>query len=209
MLRIPTLEKSYGQRTILQLADFSLPDGIYWIKGENGAGKTTLFRCLAGMHPFVGDIWLDEQYHPQKHAQAYRLRINYGEAEPLFPNFLTGEDLMALVAETKQSPQGQLSTLCDALGIGDYRYQRVDTYSSGMLKKVSLAMALLGQPRWILLDEPLITLDPETQITLLELIAERQKAGTCFVMSSHQAWDDQLLPINGAYQLANQTLTAI
>ncbi|MEL6536312.1 MAG: ABC transporter ATP-binding protein [Bacteroidota bacterium] len=209
MLHIPTLTKDYGQRTILQLADFSLTDGIYWIKGENGAGKTTLFRCLAGMLPFAGDIWLDEKFHPKKHAQGYRLRINYGEAEPLFPNFLTGEDLMALVAEAKQAPTDQLGQLCDALGISDYRYQKVATYSSGMLKKISLAMALLGNPRWILLDEPLITLDPETQATLLSLIASRRESGTCFVMSSHQAWDEDLLPIDGAFHLANQTLQVL
>ena len=206
MLHIQQLHKAYGSHTILQLEEITLSPGVYWIKGQNGAGKTTLFRCLAGMLPFQGEVWLDDAYHPRQHPSAYRQRVNYGEAEPQFPAFLTGHDLMHMVAEAKQAPPDQLTQLCEALGVGEYRHQRISTYSSGMLKKVSLVMALLGQPRWVFLDEPLITLDPEAQEHLLHLVDQGQQQGISYLLSSHQAWSTDRLPLTGQFHLHQQKL---
>ena len=206
MLTIHGLHKAYDDRTILQIDALTLPNGVHWVQGENGAGKTTLFRCLAGVLPCEGMVELDKQFQPKKQAREYRLRVNLGEAEPLYPEFLTGTDLLLAVAEAKQAPNGQLESLCESLGVGNYRHNRVGTYSSGMLKKLSLVMALLGQPRWVLLDEPLITLDPDAQAALLQLLAQGHQAGVNYLLSSHQAWSTQLLPTDSIYQLAHQTL---
>lgn len=209
MLHITKLRKAYEGRTILDMEDLTLPIGTYWIKGENGAGKTTLFRSLSGMIPFEGKVLLNDHFSPTQTPQAYRQKVNYGEAEPLYPEFLTGTELLNMVAEAKGAPEGQIEELCAALGVGDYRHTRIGTYSSGMLKKVSLVMALLGQPDWVFLDEPLITLDPEAQKALLNQVAAGQKKGTSYLLSSHQAWDNEQLPLQGSFTLQEQTLKAI
>ena len=103
-LEIQNLHQRYGDLEILSVQSWQVNSGIYWIQGENGAGKSTLFRTLSGMLPYEGNIILDGKYDLKKDPIEYRLRLNLGEAEPLYPSFLTPADLVAFVAEAKRSP---------------------------------------------------------------------------------------------------------
>jgi len=206
MLHLHNFQKSYGERPILTIPDWQLPPGIHWLKGPNGAGKTTLFRSIAGMLPHEGSVMLNE-LDSRRNVVAYRLRVNYAEAEPTFPPFLTAHELIAWVADAKQAPAGQAAALIEAFGVGTYQHTPVGTYSSGMLKKTSLIMAFLGQPTLILLDEPLVTLDVAATQTVAELIDEARLAGVNFLLSSHQAMETAQLPIDSVWQVANQTVT--
>src|ERR1043165_1581282 len=107
-LQIQDLSQRYGDSEILNIGSWNIDYGIFWIQGENGAGKSTLFRTLAGMLPYTGLLLLDGKYDLQKHPVDFRLRLNLGEAEPLYPSFLTPADLLEFVAEAKQSPSGQV-----------------------------------------------------------------------------------------------------
>lgn len=169
VLEISQLTQRYGEREILSIPDFAIEKGIYWIQGENGAGKSTLFRTLAGMLPFEGNVRLDGKYDLKKDPVEYRLRLNLGEAEPLYPSFLTPADLITFVAEAQKAPGGQSDKLIEAFGI-NYLQSPFGSCSSGMVKKVSLLLAFLGDPSLIILDEPLITIDREAREVLFELI---------------------------------------
>ena len=153
ILEIRDLSQRYGSQEVLAIPSWAVDYGIYWIQGENGAGKSTLFRTLAGMLPSSGDIILDQKYNLKSQPVDYRLKLNLGEAEPLYPSFLTPGDLISFVAEAKQSPAGQDEMLIEALGI-NYLKNSFGSCSSGMVKKVSLAVAFLGNPSVIILDEP-------------------------------------------------------
>ncbi len=120
----------------------------------------------------------------------YRLRLNLGEAEPLYPSFLTPGDLISFVAEAKKSPAGQSEMLIDALGI-NYLKNSFGSCSSGMVKKVSLAVAFLGNPSVIILDEPLITIDKEARMALFNLIENYHAKGVTFLISSHQLFQQE------------------
>jgi len=207
VLEISRLRQRYGEREVLSIPSFGIEKGIYWIQGENGAGKSTLFRTLAGMLPFEGSVRLDGKYDLKKDPVEYRLRLNLGEAEPLYPSFLTPADLIAFVAEAQKASYEQSDRLTEAFAI-NYLESPFGSCSSGMVKKVSLLLAFLGDPSIIILDEPLITIDREAREVLFELIKEYHRNGVTFLLSSHQLFEQEGLHVSQSFRLKNKTLIA-
>ncbi|WP_421827668.1 ABC transporter ATP-binding protein [Larkinella sp.] len=209
MLTVRNFRKEYHNRLVLAIPQTDFPAGIHWLKGRNGSGKTTFFRSVAGLLPFEGNLVLDEKYDIRQQPVAYRLRVNYGEAEPLYPQFLTAWELIRWVATTKQAPTQQIDELIDLFGIRDFIKTPIGTYSSGMLKKTSLVLAFLGKPSLILLDEPLITLDHATTKAVIDRIRQSREQGISFLLSSHQDVDASELPVDSVWIVQNQTLEPI
>lgn len=205
ILQTKELRQQYGANQILNIDSWEIDFGIYWIQGENGAGKSTLFRTLAGMLAFSGKVLLNEQFDLKRNPVEYRLRLNLGEAEPVYPSFLTPKDLINFVAEAKKSPSGQKDSLIEALGI-NYLDNPFGSCSSGMVKKVSLAVAFLGNPSVIILDEPLITIDKEARTALFQLIRDYHSKGVTFLLSSHQLFQEEGLPLTDSFALKNKAL---
>ena len=206
MLSIRNFRKAYVSRIILDIAQLDFESGIHWIQGRNGSGKTTFFKSVAGMLPFDGQIVLDNQFDCHKQPVPYRLRVNYGEAEPTFPEFLTAHELIQWVATAKKAPKNQIDELIDAFVIRDFMKTAIGTYSSGMLKKTSLVLAFLGDPRLILLDEPLITLDVAATKTVAQLVKTYSEREVSFLLSSHQDFSLAELPIASVWQVDQQTV---
>lgn len=187
LLTVTNFTKAYSGRTVLTIPDLHLPSGIHYFRGGNGSGKTTFFRTVAGLLPFGGQITVADRYEISRDPVAYRMRVNYAEAEPLYPDFLTARDLAGFVGRAKQAPSGQVDALAETLGVTEFWTQPTGTFSSGMLKKLSLLLALLGQPRLVLLDEPLTTLDVATAARLFDLVRQLQtEQNVSFLLTSHQ-----------------------
>ncbi len=193
MIYIKDLKKYYkpGSDTVIDIPELILTNEIYWLKGINGSGKTTLLKLLAGLIPFEGEILVNGANISNNRIQ-YRSIVNYGEAEPVYPDFLSGKDLVNFYAETKKAPAEQVNRIIEKLDIRSYINNKAGSYSSGMTKKLSLALAFLGNPKLILLDEPLITLDQKAIKAVIEIITDYHKSGTCFLMASHQEFDSSL-----------------
>lgn len=208
VLAVKGLSQKYGSEEILHIESWQIEPGIYWIQGENGAGKSTLFRTLAGMLPYTGSVMLEDKYDLQKDTVDYLLRLNLGEAEPLYPAFLTPADLLTFVSQAKKSPEGQLARLLEVLGI-NYLKNTFGSCSSGMVKKVSLALAFLGNPSVIILDEPLITIDIDARKGLYQLIREYREKGVTFVLSTHQLFQEEGLTVTKSFRLQNKTLVEL
>lgn len=185
MLCLRQFRKTYSGRTILQLDDLCLSPGLYWIRGENGAGKTTLFKSIAGLIPFEGQIEVNG-INLRKNRRTYASVVSYAEAEPVYPRFLTGAELVRFYQQTKGGNEENLRLIAQWLSIDRFLSQPVATYSSGMLKKLSLLLAFAGKPEWILLDEPFITLDTEAVAALQLQITEQHREGVSFFISTHQ-----------------------
>jgi len=210
MLQFKNFKKSYGTYPALKIADLTLDPGIYWIKGVNGSGKSTLLKSIAGILSFDGDIVLDGGISIKKDAVAYRKLVNFSEAEALFPEFITGTELIDLFVSAKDGKKGQELGLIDSMKMQGFVDRPVGTYSSGMLKKLSLILAFLGQPKMILLDEPLITIDTASLEILYSWIADSHRNnGTTFLLTSHQALDADILPEAKQLLVDDQTLKFI
>jgi ABC-2 type transport system ATP-binding protein len=175
---------------VIVVPELTLGGGIYWLKGENGSGKTTLLRSIAGLIPFEGDIEVGG-VNIRKERIHFRKIVNYAEAEPVYPDFLTGADLIDFYHSTKGGSRESMTECIEILGIQKYMNNKVSSYSSGMAKKLSLALAFIGNPRLILLDEPLITLDTGAVQLMQTMINKYHGSGVVFLITSHQEFGRQ------------------
>jgi ABC-2 type transport system ATP-binding protein len=206
MLTISDFQKKYpgSDKAVLSITQFHIDKGIYWIKGENGSGKTSLIKSIAGLIPFNGTITVNG-CNIANNRMAYTKMVNYAEAEPQYPGFLTGKELVDFYKSTNG---GDLpATLMTALGTEKFLHQKTAVYSSGMMKKLSLVLAFTGNPQLILLDEPLIALDAEAVETLQNTIATYCSKGVSFIITSHQPLSSAVINYNGIFVIKNQTLT--
>ena len=142
----------------------------------------------------------------RKNPVDWRRMVNYGEAEPLYPAFVTGRELIRLFADGKRAPDGQVDRLLDQLGAGSFVDQTAGTYSSGMGKKLSLVLAFVGQPAVVLLDEPLITLDHAAVEAVYGLVEDCRQRGTTLLISSHQAFESGKLHFDSVLRVADRTV---
>ena len=185
MLQLTDIQKSFGAHPVFSIDKLHLEKGIYWLKGANGSGKSTLLKIIAGLLPFNGEIILNETISIRKQPVNYRLLINHSAAEPVYPSFLTGNELVEFVRSIKKGTEQQVNDIKDILGIDNYLLNPTGSYSSGMLKKLSLLSAFMGRPGWILLDEPFTTLDQASQSALCGLIRKQHQQGISFILTSH------------------------
>ena len=146
MLLVKNLLKKYGDKTILHIKELSIPPGITHLKGINGSGKTTFSRITAGLIPFQGEVWLNNDLNPKTTKVKYRKHVNYAESEPLYPEFFTANDLIEFVGKSKGASMEQKTSLTKLFGVNAYLYDTIGSYSSGMLKRLSLCLAFLGHP---------------------------------------------------------------
>ncbi len=204
MLELEGLKKTYNSHLILDIKKLKLSAGIYWINGKNGSGKTTLMKILAGVIPFEGSVAL-HAVDLIKEPIAYRRQINYADAEPLYPSFLTGKELLKFVQAARKDSDINVQALIDIWGIRGFMNDRIETYSSGMIKKLSLALVFIGNTRLVLLDEPLITLEDSALPILFKLMSDRAKVGTSFLFTSHQSFPESEIPLTGKIMIENRT----
>ena len=120
---------------------------------------------------------------------SYRRLVNFAEAEPLYPDFITGHELISFYQDTRKAASAQIDMLINLFKMHHFLKTPIGTYSSGMVKKLSLLLAFIGRPSWMLLDEPLATLDEGSVQVLPELISAYHKEfRTGFIFSSHQSF---------------------
>ncbi len=188
MLQFSQVYKTYYQQPVFEISNLKLERKIYWLQGINGSGKTTFLNMLAGLIPFKGDILLDGINLRQK-PLSYRRLVNFAEAEPLYPDFISGVELISFYQEIRKAASIQTDMLINLFKMQRFLSLPVGTYSSGMIKKLSLLLAFIGKPSLILLDEPLATLDEGSVHILPDLMnAYHKEFKTCFIFSSHQAF---------------------
>jgi len=185
MLQLTAIQKSFGSHHVFAIDELFLQNGLYWLKGANGSGKSTLMKLIAGLLPFKGEILLNEKISIHKHPADYRMLVNHSAAEPIYPSFLTGNELLEFIRVIKKGTSQKTEEIKEILSIDNYLANPTGSYSSGMLKKLSLLLAFTGKPDWILLDEPFTTLDHASQSALCGLIRQRHKEGISFIITSH------------------------
>ncbi|OQP42780.1 hypothetical protein A4H97_11490 [Niastella yeongjuensis] len=206
MIHLQQVQKKYDQKLILNVPEFKLDKGIYWIYGLNGSGKTTFLKIIAGMIPFDGEAHINT-ISLKKNGVNYRKLVSFAEAEPVYPSYITGRDLVLFYQKIRKATPSQIDRLIAFSGLGPHLDNPIGTYSSGMVKRLSLLLAFIGNASFILLDEPLATLDTEAVHALPDLINEfRQQYGCSFIFSSHQPFLSASLPIDKNFSITDHTI---
>ena len=205
MLSLKQIDKKYGAHTVLSFDEWKIDSGIFWLKGGNGTGKTTLFRIISGQTPFSGQVLLNT-IDLKKDPINFRSKISYAEAEPQYPSFITGRELTNFYKEVRQAQQQEINELTLLFEMDTFLDQKIVGYSSGMLKKLSLICAFIGDVELYILDEPLITIDVESAAKLYQLISSKAKQGKSFLLSSHQEIDKEKLKISQVFEIKNKVI---
>lgn len=194
LVEFADLAVSYGPVQALDGVTGSFASGPTGLLGPNGAGKTTLLKTLLGfLRPDRGRISAFG-FDPDVAPLAVRRRVGYmPEVDCHLPG-MTAAAFVAFAAELSGLPRDEaISRAHEVLyyvGLGEARYRRVDTYSTGMKQRVKLAQALVHDPDLLLLDEPTNGLDPQGREEMLALIQDiSSRRGISLILSSHLLHD--------------------
>lgn len=205
LLSLTNINKTYGSHEVLNFSEWNVDEGIHWLTGGNGTGKSTLFRIISGQIPFKGEVQVNG-VSLRKEPVRFRSKIGFAEAEPQYPLFIKGNELLDFYAETRKVDREYAEELAHHFEMTAFLQNVIGSYSSGMLKKLSLICALIGNADLYILDEPLITIDIQSAEKLNKLITEKASQGKSFLISSHQEVRNDQLKIDSIYQIINKQI---
>jgi ABC-type multidrug transport system ATPase subunit len=173
-------------RTILDGVSFAVARGeSVAVVGPNGSGKTSILRCLLGLVPFTGTASVDG-HDVVRDPVGARARLGYVPQKTGFGDALARE-VLAFVARLRRVDACGLPELLAAVGLAEHAEARVRTYSGGMQQRLALAVALVGDPPVLLLDEPSASLDAEGQQAFVALVGRLRRRGHTLLLASHRA----------------------
>jgi len=189
-LHIRRLSKTYrNQVKALDGVDLSVPPGLYGLLGPNGAGKSTLMRTLASLQlPDHGQIWLDG-VNVLADPHHLRLRLGYLPQQiGAYPG-VSARDLLDRFAWLKgrhdrRERQQEVARLLEQVNLEQAAQRAVSSYSGGMLRRLGIALALLGRPRLVIVDEPTAGLDPAERNRFHRVLAD-VAAEAVVLLSTH------------------------
>jgi ABC-2 type transport system ATP-binding protein len=219
MIELSSLTKKYGNFTAVDAIDLSLAKGeLLGLLGPNGAGKTTTLRMIAGiLRPTAGrvkiagiDIWED--------PVAAKMKLGYIPDRPFIYEKLTGAEFLKFVAGLFGQEGGKVEhrarELMALFDLEEWRDELVESYSHGMRQKLIISSAFVHRPDVIVVDEPMVGLDPKAARILKDLFREYVSRGHTIVMSTHtlevaQAMCDRICIVQGGKIRAQGTMAEL
>ncbi|AAS71858.1 ABC transporter ATP-binding protein [Leptospira interrogans] len=189
MIKVKNLSKFYGKKLAIDRLNFELGEGeIVGLLGLNGAGKTTTIRILTGYLIASDGICEIDGINTFENPLEVKKKIGYlPETPPLYPE-LSVQDYLKFAARIKQVSSelidSEIDRVCERTFLTDVRKNDIETLSLGFRKRVGIAQALLGNPRIVILDEPVSGLDPKQIVEIRNLI-HSLKDGHTILLSSH------------------------
>lgn len=190
LVTVEEVGKSFGSKVALQGISFAVPAGqICGLLGPNGAGKTTLFRLLMGiLKATQGTLRVDGLDVFESRVEVKRL-IGFLPDEPVFYSYLSGRETLELSAAMHgldvEATLRRLNPLIKQLDLSADLYNYAEDYSRGMKKKLGLLLALLHEPKLLILDEPTNGLDVESTQVFYEVVRGAAARGTTILFSTH------------------------
>lgn len=182
MIHIKNLIKKYGKLEVLNINDLTISPGIIGLLGPNGAGKTTLLRCIVGViKPTKGTITMSDDigigYLPQNFDLFRELKVY---------------EMMEFFCILKKIPKNEITASIDnvlsLVNLSDKKYMFVKSLSGGMIRRLGIAQAILGNPKIIILDEPTAGLDPEERSRFINII-KKISVDKTILISTHVVSD--------------------
>jgi len=189
-IRIDHVTKRFGETLAVNDLTLSVQPGeLFAFLGPNGAGKTTTIKMIAGLlTPDAGRIEVCG-YPMGRDGQLAKAQLAYVPDLPFLYDKLTGREFIDFVGAMYGLAPTEIAArrerLARRLGMGGFLDQLTETYSHGMKQKTVLAAALLHEPRVLVIDEPMVGLDPRTVRTVKDLFLELKAGGAAVFMSTH------------------------
>lgn len=190
MLRIDGVTKRFGSLLAVDRVNIHVPNGqVHAFLGPNGAGKTTTIKMCTGLlRPDEGSIHIDGLDVMEQGVEARR-RIAYVPDEPYLYERLTGREFLDFTARIygldRATYEERCAEVVERFALHDFLDQMADGYSHGMRQRVVLAAAVLHRPKLLIVDEPLVGLDPKNIRVVLGLLREFAAEGRSVLMSTH------------------------
>jgi len=215
-VRLSGVSKSYGDtRAVIDLSLELYFGEVFAFLGPNGAGKTTTLKLTTGLlRPDTGAVWVCGDDMARKGRRA-KQQIAYVPDQPFLYDKLTGREFICFARDIYGVPAGiaeqRLNELIARLGMDPFLDQLAESYSHGMKQKVALAAALIHAPRLLVVDEPVIGLDPRTIRVIKTIFRELADTGGTIFMCTHtldvaEAVADRIGIINAGRLIALGTL---
>ncbi|MHB8931023.1 MAG: ABC transporter ATP-binding protein [Melioribacteraceae bacterium] len=190
MLELLNLEKTFGNFTAVNRINLKINKGeLFGFLGPNGAGKTTTIKMIAGLlSPSFGNIYLDGIDIWLKPIES-KMKIGYIPDQPFLYDKLTGKEFLyfsgGLYNLSKEVIKNKIDELTEQLKIGSWIDKRSEEYSQGMRQRIVIASSFLHEPELLIVDEPMIGLDPQSAFDVKKMLKEKAKNGTTIFMSTH------------------------
>ncbi len=203
MLKAEHVTKKYRKTIAVNDVSFTLePGSVTVLLGPNGAGKSTLFKSIIGFLKYTGEITLDGILNKTPEARA---RMGYiPEMPALYPNLTVKEHMEFLArAYRLKDYKDRVDQLLEDFELTDKSKKFGDELSKGMQQKLNLCLGLLPDPEVVIMDEPMIGLDPHAIRKLKEIIEHERSAGKTVIVSTHiidsvdMLWDRVLIMKEG------------
>ncbi|HKI95181.1 MAG TPA: ABC transporter ATP-binding protein [Gemmatimonadales bacterium] len=190
MIRLEGLTKRYGSFTAVDGIDLEIPKGaLFGFLGPNGAGKTTTLRMIAGiLRPTAGRIWLGGDDLLAKPLAA-KARLGFIPDRPFVYEKLTGGEFLRFVAglygQDGDAVEKRIDELLGLFELTRWKDELVEAYSHGMRQKLIISSALVHRPEVIVVDEPMVGLDPKGARLLKDIFRHFVSRGGTILMSTH------------------------
>lgn len=190
MISLRNVTRSYGDKVAVNALDLGIAPGeLFALLGHNGAGKTTTIKMLVGLlRPQSGVVeidGLDAVVHSRQSARS----IGYVPDQPFLYEKLSGREFLTFVAQMHGLANDEVTTAIETeierFGLGRFVDDLTESYSHGMKQRTVFASAILHNPNVIVVDEPLVGLDPHSIRLVKDLLRSKADEGKCVFMSTH------------------------
>jgi ABC-2 type transport system ATP-binding protein len=190
MIELRSLTKRYGSFTAVNAVDLDVPRGeLFGFLGPNGAGKTTTLRMIAGiLRPSSGSVRI-ANIDLAANPDAAKQKLGFIPDRPFIYEKLTGVEFLRFVAglygQSGDDVERRGRELLALFDLEEWRDELVESYSHGMRQKLIISSAFVHKPEVIVVDEPMVGLDPKAARTLKDLFREYTRRGHTIMMSTH------------------------
>jgi ABC-2 type transport system ATP-binding protein len=190
MIELVGVTKHYGNKVAVDGLDLGVARGeLFAFLGPNGAGKTTTIKMLCGLlFPTAGTLRVGG-HDVQKDGDRARQIISYVPDQPHLYEKLTGREFMefivAMYAMDPEHGRKQIKEMIELFSLGDFVDDLTESYSHGMKQRTVFAAALLHNPQVLIVDEPMVGLDPKSVRLVKDLLRRRVAEGVTVFMSTH------------------------
>jgi len=190
MIQLTNVTKKFGNFTAVDNLTLTVPKGEFFgFLGPNGAGKTTTIKMIVGLFaPTAGNIIVNGFDIVKQPMEAKQL-IAYVPDIPFLYEKLTGKEFLYFIGGLFNIPKptlhSRVAELIDHFEIGSWVDKRTEDYSQGMRQRITIAAALIHHPETIIIDEPMIGLDPRSSKIVRETLHSQSQNGVSILMSTH------------------------